>query len=161
MFNISNLTEQELLEKLLLIKGVNRNGCIELIKSTRHYELGLELAELFESLLNRNISQLDQQQIDSILLLVIQIRLTCLDCLDRWNAFVNYYNEISSRRHDNFGIQTLVVIKQERYQVIKRKIEKVSSGKKIGNLVHKAHSELSDDDIELRAKKIIDWVNTL
>ncbi|MCB5235459.1 hypothetical protein [Niallia circulans] len=161
MFDLSNLTEQKLLEKLLLIKGVNRNGFIELIRSTRHYELGLELAELFESLLDRNLGQLDKQQIDSIKLLVIQTRLICLDSLDRWNAFIEYFDNVYSQGYDNFGIQTLLIIQQERYQVIKRKIAKVSSGKKLGNSLHKPQSELTDTDIELRAKNIIDWVNTL
>ena len=158
LFDLSNLTEEELLEKLLLIQGVNRNGLIELIRSTRHYEFGLELAELFETLRERNRESLTIHDISAIDLLIIQLKLTCLDGLDRWNAFVHYYDFLITQNYDSFGIEALLSIQKYRYDVIKRKIDRSSKGKKLGNSFHKPQSELTDEDIELRTNKIIDWI---
>jgi hypothetical protein len=160
-FDLSTMTEKELLEKLLLIKGIHRNGLIELIKSTRHYELGLELAELFEFLLQKNQIQLDNFQIDNIQLLIVQLRLTCLDCLDRWNAYIHYYDEIISTNYESFGIEAMLNIQEYRYDIIKRKIDKASKSKKLGNSVHKLQSELTDKEIETRARNIIDRIKQI
>lgn len=160
-FDLSSVNRDEMLEKLLMIKGLYRNGFIQLIKSTRHYEIGLELSNLFENILEENKDLLAPQQIDNIELLIIQTRLTCLDCLDCWNAYVHYYNQIHSEKCDSLLFHSFLQVQSNRYEVIKRKIDKAVKGKKLGNSFHKPQSDLSQSQIELRTSQIIEWINHL
>ncbi|MEM5012116.1 hypothetical protein WKH57_15455 [Niallia taxi] len=160
-FDLSSVNRDEMLEKLLMIKGLYRNGFIQLIKSTRHYELGLELSNLFENILEENKDLLAPQQIENIELLIIQTRLTCLDCLDRWNAFIHYYNQILSEKHDSLTFHSFLQVQSNRFEVIKRKIDKVTKSEKLGNSFHKPQSDLSDSQIELRTSQIIQWIKLL
>lgn len=160
-FDLSNVNRDEMLEKLLLIKGFYRNGFIQLIKSSRHYELGLELSNLFENMLEENKELLALQQISNIELLIVHTRLTCLDCLDRWNAYIHYYNQTLSEKRDSLNFNSLLQAQAIRYDVIKRKIDKASKSKKLGNSFHKPQSDLTDKDLELRADHVIQWINHL
>lgn len=160
-FDLSSVNRDEMLEKLLMIKGLYRNGFIQLIKSTRHYELGLELSDLFQNILEDNKDILAPQQIENIELLIIQTRLTCLDCLDRWNAFIHYYNQTLSEKRDSLTFHSFLLVQSNRFEVIKRKIVKATNGKKLGNSFHKPQSDLSDSQIELRTIQIIQWIKLL
>lgn len=160
-FDLSSVNRDEMLEKLLMIKGLYRNGFIQLIKSTRHYELGLELSDLFQNILEDNKDILAPQQIENIEFLIIQTRLTCLDCLDRWNAFIHYYNQTLSEKRDSLTFHSFLQVQSNRLEVIKRKIDKATKGKKLGNSFHKPQSDLSNSEIELRTTQIIQWIKLL
>ncbi|MBU9711115.1 hypothetical protein [Evansella tamaricis] len=155
---ITSLTENQMLDKLLILKGIYRNGFIELNKATRNYDAGLELADLFEQLVAKNRSLLTDRDLDDCQLLIVQLKLTCLDHSDRWNAFINYYDDLSQFDNYSFGMRSLLNVQKRRYAVIKRKIDRASKGKKLGNLVHQKQSELSNEQILNRAKQVIDWI---
>ena len=154
LMNLSELTENELLEKVKLLSASYRNHFVQLINSTRNYEYGLQLSYEFEKLIQIYKSKLDVDEIEDIKLLFIQLRLNCLDKLDRWNAYIDYYDQVESDGIFEHFLQYEIY----RYEVVKRKIQKSMKSDKLGNLMHHPQSELTDQQIEERARDVIKWI---
>ena len=81
--------------------------------------------------------------------------MNCLDKLDCWNAFVNLYDTLNNKNEISNELKWVLKSKKHRYKIIKRKIEKSLSSKKLGNLMHPSQSEFTDQEIEDRAYELM------
>lgn len=148
----------ELVKYMKLIANRYRFQFIELINTTRNYDYGLYLADVFEDTLQSQEKRFDPKELESVYILIFHLRLNCLDKLDRWMAYVDYYERLSSIKPMTQSLEILLQLQEHRHRVVKRKIEKFRTSAKLGNLYHRPQSELSDDEIEERAKILVKWV---
>lgn len=158
MIFLKEILNSDLQNSMLLIANRYRFQFIGLINTTRNYHYGLHLADIFENTLDVQKKNLKAAEIESVHLLVHHLRLNCLDKLDRWNSYISYYDKLSSIEPMPKRMEILLSLQRNRRDVIKRKIEKSTTSNKLGNLMHKPQSELSDKEIEERAKSLIEWV---
>ncbi|MCM3144374.1 hypothetical protein [Brevibacillus sp. MER 51] len=153
------------------------NRARQLITYTRHYEQGLLFVEHMMTLLNTYERKLTEGEYEAIDTNLVFFYLELLDKSDRWMRYVEYYNHVRSEKQyvltysstvpaSIFGdflvesddathyIHFLYSI-NDRYETVKRKIERLKTGKRTNHLKHHPQSELSDEEIARRFDYIL------
>lgn len=153
-----NLEIFEMPKYIKLLSGRYRFSFIELINTTRNYHYGLYIADVFEKVVKEHENEFTPREIELAYILIFHLRLNSLDKLDSWMAFVDYYERLSSIKPMTQSLEILLQLQEHRYKVIKRKIDKFRKSAKLGNLYHRSQSELTDEEIEERAKELVERV---
>lgn len=150
----------------------------QIILRTRSYDEGLEFTERMEAYLEAYQGHLTQREYMQIDQQLIRLKLTLLDKADRWHAYVDLWDKLYKekqylltydRSRDDPDFNRFVVkedryykyvhflyVGSHRYDLIKKKIQKLSEGKKVGNLMHRTQAELTDEEIEERYNFIME-----
>lgn len=164
--------------KSLFLSHANFMTLREMIISTRNYEVCLLMCDTFDRILSANQGAFTEEEALNIEKNIIKLRLLCLDKTDRWNQYVEYFDEVFSNKkyyynapneddadwYDKYFIEANgdtykihFLYGDDRYDVIQRKIAKSMKSKNLGNLKHRPQSELTDEQIEQRYNQVIEW----
>lgn len=153
------------------------NRACKLIIYTRHYEQGFLFVEHMMKLLNSFKNRLSAAEYEEFDINLIFLYLDIMDKSDRWMRYVEYFNEVRiekpysvtysiSEPPERFGdfllrsneeghhVHFLISIRP-RYEVIKKKIERLKNGAQVNYLKHHPQSELSDEEIARRFDHIL------
>lgn len=169
--------------KNLFLDLINRSAFYQMIKRTRNYEACLLLCNNFDHILNHNKSKFTEKEFAEIDQDIIHLRLMCLDSTDRWNKYIEYFEEIFKTRkyyltysadcditrfsryylrtQNNLHHIHFLYSGDRRYKLIQRKIAKSLKSNKLGNLKHHPQSELTDAEIERRYLEVLRWTANL
>lgn len=172
----------ELLKKLF----TNYRYCntfFEIISRTRNYEYALSLCDLFDQILEFHRDSLNKDSFVNIDNGIIDLRLMCLDCSDRWFRYLDYFETTFLEKRyeitysldcaiDRFGRYLIrsdeynhyvhfLYLSDDRRSIIQRKAERQVNGKNTSHLKHHTQDELSDMEIERRYKEILEYANLI
>lgn len=153
------------------------NRACKLIIYTRHYEQGFLFVEHMMNLLNSFKNRLSTKEFEEFDINLIYLYLEIMDKSDRWMRYVEYFNLVRTEkpysftysisepperfgdfllRSDEDGHQVHFLYSiNSRYEVIKRKIERLKNGASVNRLKHHPQSELSDEEIARRFNHIL------
>jgi hypothetical protein len=180
--NNSNIAE---LFKITFLNYIYRNAFTQILDRTRNHELGLILCEKFEYFLNIFKDTLTAAEYETIDSYIITLRLNCLDKTDRWNKYIEYFDDVlNNKRYLNNYAKSLdyngerfgrflvgennkyyevhfLYAGSFRYEIIQRKINRSLISNKLGNLKHHSQDRLTDEEIEKRINQILSMVENI
>ncbi|MDK2801584.1 MAG: hypothetical protein PWQ70_3203 [Clostridiales bacterium] len=148
----------------------------EFFTYTRNYESGLDFADYCYSILEINKDKLTDKEFEQFDKLLITLRLSMLDYLNRWGEYISYYENILSTKNylltydksrNDPDFNKYVVYEDERYkyvhflyavshryEIIKRKFNKWLNGKNVEHLKRHQQDRLSDTELQERIESI-------
>lgn len=156
------------------------NYVTEIINSTKSYEEGYGFAERMSELLNIYASRLDAEEYKDFDKNLLTLKLSMLDKLDRWFAYLHFFETIFYEKPyeltysipatgpelERFGRYLLRIDEYHqyihflyplnyRYEVIQRKIQRLQQRKSVSHLMHHQQHLLTDEEIEWRYQRIM------
>lgn len=161
------------------------NYVSQAIFTTKSYEAGLEGSFLLLKLTECYKPKLEKKEYESNLRQLYSFVLSMLDSLDRWEEYLELWDKLfrevpladtygkGARDFHGKGIEPFIVAEdehtlyihflwgtQDRKEVIKRKLFKKGSGKRIDYLLHAQQEQLTDSEIRRRLDRLAWWVKT-
>ncbi len=143
---------------------------------TRNYESGLDFVDYCYSILENSKDKLTDKEFEQFDKLLITLRLSMLDYLNRWGEYISYYENILSTKNylltydknrNNPDFNKYDVYEDERYkyvhflyavshryEIIKRKFNKWLNGKNVEHLKRHQQNKLSDTELQERIELI-------
>lgn len=159
------------------------NYVSQAIFTTRSYEAGLDGALLLLRLTEHYKPKMKKKEYESNLRTLYWFVLSMLDCLDRWEEYLELWEKLfrgvpladtygkDARNYHGEKMEPLVLEEdehilyvhflwgtQDRKEVIRKKLMKKRSGKRIHYLLHAQQDQLTDSEIQRRLERLAQWV---
>ncbi|MBW2672112.1 MAG: hypothetical protein JRD89_01685 [Deltaproteobacteria bacterium] len=155
-----------------------------LVMATRDYENALNTVGMLLYYLETKKAAFDRETYEQYEMKLLDFLLRLLDKADHWEEYVNIYNRIledrpfycltyNRERNDpvfnrfirwtdkKFHHVHFLYVHHHRYEVICRKLDKVRSGKRTGNLYHATQCNLSDEELQQRYDQTKQWIEQI
>lgn len=159
------------------------NYVSQAIFTTRSYEVGLDGSLLLLRLAEHYKPRLQKKEYESNLRSLYSFVLSMLDCLDRWEEYLDLWEKLfrevpladtygkDARNYHGEKMEPFVLGEdehilyvhflwgtQDRKEVVRRKLLKKRSGKKIDYLLHAQQDQLTDSEVQRRLERLAQWV---
>jgi hypothetical protein len=155
----------------------------ELIMATRDYDNALITVEALMQYLENKRDTFKKEQYERYDKKLITFRLNLLEVTDRWEEYVDYYNQILNDRPNYYVEYCLerndpifnkfirwtdkwhhvhfLYLYHYRYDTICRKLAKVQQRKRLGNLYHAKQSDLTDEELHQRYDRAMQLIKQM
>lgn len=159
------------------------NYVSQAIFTTRSYEAGLEGALLLLRLTEHYKPRIDKKEYESNLRHLYSFVLSMLDSLDRWEEYLDLWEKLfreapladtygkDARNYHGGKMEPFVLGEdehilyihflwgtQDRKEVIRRKLLRKRSGKRIDYLLHAQQDQLTESEIQRRLERLAQWI---
>lgn len=148
----------------------------EFFTYTRNYESGLDFTDYCYRILEMNRDKLNDKEFECLDKILIRLRLSMLDYLNRWGEYISYYENILSTKNylltydkgrndpdfnryvvyedKDYKYVHFLYVGSYRYEIIKRKFSKWLNGKNVEHLKRHQQDRLSDTELQERIESI-------